>query len=335
MPPYTESFYRKHSEGSRQSAKAIVPLVLELTKARSVIDLGCGVGGWLAVFKEFGIEDFLGVDGDYVDSTMLEIPPERFVPFDLTKPFRINKYFDLVVSLEVAEHLPRESAETFVDSLTSLGPLVLFSAAIPFQGGTDHVNEQWPDYWARLFHERGYAVIDCIRKKVWQNEDVEYWYAQNTLLFVRLDYLGNHPLLRSEFERTSPSQLSMVHPKQYLEAAGWMNRLYLMTDDIRTMIPPQDTLVLADQGQLGTVITGRHHILPFPERDGQYWGPPEDDDTAIQELGRLRRSGARFMAFAWPAFWWLDYYSEFHRHLRSEFRCVLQNDRLVVFDLRP
>ncbi len=334
MQPYSENFYRRHREGSRQSAKEIVPLILELINARSVIDVGCGVGAWLAVFKECGIEDFLGVDGDYVDRGMLEIPPERFVSFDLTKPFRMDKHFDLVVSVEVAEHLPRESAETFVDSLTSLGPVVLFSAAIPFQGGTDHVNEQWPDYWSGLFRGRGYAVIDCIRKKIWQNEDVEYWYAQNVLLFVRRDYLESHPQLRREFENTSIGQLSMVHPKQYLEVAGWMNRFYLMADDIRTMTAPQDTLVLADQGQLGAVITGRQHIIPFPERDGQYWGPPEDDDTAIQELGRLRRSGASFIAFAWPAFWWLDYYSEFHRHLRSEFRCVLQNDRLVVFDLR-
>jgi hypothetical protein len=46
-------------------------------------------------------------------------------------------------------------------------------------------------------------------------------------------------------------------------------------------------------------------------------------------------AGAGFIVFAWPAFWWLDHYAGLHRHLRAHFRCVLENDRLVVFDLRP
>jgi hypothetical protein len=66
---------------------------------------------------------------------------------------------------------------------------------------------------------------------------------------------------------------------------------------------------------------------------GQYGGPPPDDATAIRELERLRQSGASFIVFARPAFWWLDYHAALC-HLRSAFRCVLENDRLVVFDLR-
>lgn len=135
MQLYTEQFYIDQRKSSRRSANEIVPLVLELIQPKSVIDVGCGVGAWLSVFRECGIEDILGVDGNWVDKNMLEIPENRFLVFDLTTPVLMNRHFDLVVSLEVAEHLPSECAEIFIDSLTRLGPTILFSAAIPFQGG--------------------------------------------------------------------------------------------------------------------------------------------------------------------------------------------------------
>src|SRR5437879_11690773 len=128
--PYTGDFYKNHSDGSRRSARQIVPLVLELLRTKSVIDVGCGVGTWLSVFREYGVEDFYGIDGDYVDRKMLQIPEERFLAFDLTKPIQLDRQFDLVVSLEVAEHLPDRCADMFVDALPRLGPVILLSAAI-------------------------------------------------------------------------------------------------------------------------------------------------------------------------------------------------------------
>lgn len=213
---YTEDYYKDIQENSRRSAKEIVPLILELIHPRSVIDVGCGVGTWLSVFKECGVRDIMGVDGDYMDKKMLQIPQERFLSFDLSEPLRMDRQFDLVVSLEVAEHLPSKCAERFVDSLVRLGPVILFSAAIPFQGGVHHINEQWPDYWVKYFQQKEYVVIDCIREKVWQNNNVEMWYAQNILMFVRQDYLKSHPLLKKAVENTAISQLSIVHPKKYL-----------------------------------------------------------------------------------------------------------------------
>jgi glycosyltransferase involved in cell wall biosynthesis/SAM-dependent methyltransferase len=106
-------------------------------------------------------------------------------------------------------------------------------------------------------------------------------------------------------------------------------------EEIEALIPPGETFILVDDDQWGGgEVGGSRHPLPFLERDGQYWGAPPDDDTAIRELERLRRSGASFLAFAWPAFWWLDYYAELNQHLHATFRCALDNDRLVVFDLR-
>jgi SAM-dependent methyltransferase len=194
----------------------IVPLVVERLRPRSVVDVGCGLGTWLAVFMENGVADVTGVDGDYVDSSRLEIPAERFVAHDLSTPLSLDRRFDLAVSLEVAEHLPADRAAIFVGSLTALAPFVLFSAAIPFQGGTNHVNEQWPEYWAALFGQRGFLPVDCVRREVWGDENVEWWYAQNTLLFVEEGRLASPPDGGRPFERTPFSQLALVHPRQYL-----------------------------------------------------------------------------------------------------------------------
>jgi hypothetical protein len=125
--------------------------------------------------------------------------------------------------MEVAEHLPAECAQNFIRSLVSLAPLVLFSAAIPFQGGTNHVNEQWPAYWAELFRTHGYSPIDCIRPYVWNDPRVEWWYAQNTFLYANAEGLSNNFALAQFSRQVSPSQLSIVHPRNYLTKASPQN----------------------------------------------------------------------------------------------------------------
>ena len=105
--------------------------------------------------------------------------------------------------------------------------------------------------------------------------------------------------------------------------------------ELAECVPPRESLILVDDAQwIAGEIAGPRPTFPFLERDGRYWGRPPDDATAIHELERLRGAGARFVVFGWPAFWWLDHYAAFHRHLRERFRCVLRNERLVVFDLR-
>ena len=216
--PYSSSYFQRIRAGSRRSAREILPIVLELIRPRSAIDVGCGLGSWLAVLAELGVQDVVGMDGPYLDKTMMEISPDQFLPFDLTQRIRLDRTFDLVISLEVAEHLPRESAPSFIESLTALGPVILFSAAIPFQGGEHHVNEQWPEYWAELFRARGFSAIDCLRRRIWHNTNVEWWYAQNILLFVRRDYVERSEPLRRQSEKSPPTQLSIVHPECYLAA---------------------------------------------------------------------------------------------------------------------
>ncbi len=114
---------------------------------------------------------------------------------------------------------------------------------------------------------------------------------------------------------------------------NWLKRLDPISYDINSVIPLGDTFILVDEETLETEVFGERQTIPFLEKDGIYWGPPPDDDTAIGELERLRRSGANFFVLPWPAFWWRDYYSRFYSHLRAKYCCVLETDRVVVFDL--
>ncbi len=212
---YDADFFRKQQDGSIRSAREIVPIALSLAQPTSVIDIGCGTGGWLSVFMEHGVLDVAGVDGDYVDPSMLRIPREAFRSADLSQPFAAERAYDLAMSLEVGEHIPAAAAAMYVESLTRLSDVVLFSAAVPYQGGKHHVNEQWPDYWARLFAERGFACFDCIRKRIWSNPDVQWWYAQNVLLFAKASAVERSPAL-ARLEPADPDALALVHPRSYL-----------------------------------------------------------------------------------------------------------------------
>ena len=217
---YDPAFFADQADKARRSAGVIVPLVLDLVTPASVVDLGCGSGSWLAEFERRGVADYLGVDGDWVPPELLEIPRERFRAARLDRPLELGRRFDLAVSLEVAEHLPELAARTLVRSAAALAPCVLFSAAVPHQGGLHHVNEQWPEYWAGLFAEHGYLVIDAIRPRIWTTPDVAYWYRQNTFIYALPEVVAAHPSLASARDRTNDSMLSIVHPRLLNYVAG-------------------------------------------------------------------------------------------------------------------
>jgi len=136
--PYTQAFFEGQSRGSNRSADAVVPCLHEMIKPTSVLDVGCGVGHWLGVFMSRGITDVVGVDGDYINRSLLNIPREKFIGANLAEPVDLGRRFDLAMSLEVAEHLPPEAADTIVDTLAGRSDVVFFSAAVPRQRG------KWP-----------------------------------------------------------------------------------------------------------------------------------------------------------------------------------------------
>jgi len=204
--------YANWLNGSRESAAIAVPLVIDEIGPRSVVDVGCGLGAWIAVFSDHGATDVLGIDGPWVDQALLEVPAEAFQAADLSKPLEIGRRFDLAVCLEVAHLLEPSLAERLVLTLMSLSEVVVFSAAIPGQGGFGHLNEQWPRYWAELFAAYGYVATDPFRARLWEEPEVKWWFAQNMICFVdrpalnRLPSLGKHVC-------ASGSPLPLVHPQ--------------------------------------------------------------------------------------------------------------------------
>lgn len=206
---YSPAFYDGQAPASQLAAAVVLPRVLELTAAASLVDVGCGVGTWVAAARELGVARVLGIDGPHVERTSLLVPQECFHAVDLSVPGATIglERFDLAISLEVAEHLPRERASSFVAEVVQLAPAVLFSAAIPYQGGTGHINEQWPSWWAELFAGHGYRPVD-LRREFWEASDIPNWYRQNMLLYVA----ASHPASVHAVEHV----VDAVLPEHYL-----------------------------------------------------------------------------------------------------------------------
>jgi len=115
---------------------------------------------------------------------------------------------------------------------------------------------------------------------------------------------------------------------------GWKQQLEIAKEEIKTVIPEGSRFILVDENTWGTDVANGRSAIPFLERDGLYWGPPPNDESAIQEIERLRSAGADYVVFGWPAFWCFDYYGGMREYLTSKFRCLLSNGRLIAFDLK-
>lgn len=209
--PYDETFFAGIRSAARRSAHAVLPRLLEIVPARSLIDIGCGRGTWMRAALDLGVAEVAGVDGEWVDPDDLEVPPGTFRQADLAESLNLDRRYDLAISLEVAEHLPEDAAAGFVASLVGAAPVVAFSAAIPDQGGYGHLNERWPNYWAELFAQHGYEALDVLRPVLWDDERVEWWYAQNLVIYASADALSRYPAL-GEHPRRGLAPLALVHP---------------------------------------------------------------------------------------------------------------------------
>jgi len=193
------------------------PIVMSLMSVKSVIDVGCGVGTWAEQFLKLGVDDVIGIDGEYVNRQLLRIPSTCFQAFDLSQPIHLDRRFDLAMCMEVAEHLKESRAEGLVDDLTKLANAILFSAAIPGQGGTDHINEQYLSYWVALFAAKGYVLLDVLRPRIWNIPECDWTYRQNAVLFVKKEneLVTNLQVL---------SGVDYIHPYHYNEILQKLNR---------------------------------------------------------------------------------------------------------------
>jgi SAM-dependent methyltransferase len=211
---YNREFQHGIEEPSLRSARRVWPALLSAIAApASVADFGCGAGSWLAALREILPRcDIVGVDHPSVPDYGLRIAAQQFVGADLTRPVDLGRRFDLCLSVEVAEHLPPQHAAGFVATLVRHADLIAFSAAIPGQGGTAHLNEQWPSYWIALFSQHGYRCHDVIRPRLWNDSQIECSYRQNLLLFAAAGATA-----RLQIDSPDWSGADLVHP-QMLES---------------------------------------------------------------------------------------------------------------------
>jgi SAM-dependent methyltransferase len=172
-------------------------------RPRSVLDVGCGTGTWLRAAAALGVADLFGVDGIIVEPNELQVARELVGEVDLSRPFSLGRGFDVVLCLEVAEHLPEASAEALISSIVAHADEILFSAAIPGQPGQHHVNCQWPTYWQSRFNAHGFSCDDAPRWEIWDDDRVEPWYRQNLFRATRNPSLaGREPRIKA-----------VVHPR--------------------------------------------------------------------------------------------------------------------------
>ena len=212
---YTEDFYNDMSRHAREAAAVTVPLLLDWVRPASVADVGCGEGAWLKAFLAHGVDEIAGFDLPTVAAPKLVIPADAFHPTDFSDGFNAGRRYDLVLCLEVAEHLPVDRARPLVQALVVLGDVVVFSAAIPGQGGTLHLNEQWPQYWAELFNSLGYEPLDLLRSRLWNKPEVAFWYAQNMFVAINRTVLSRYESLRALHQGPPGAILPLVHPTFY------------------------------------------------------------------------------------------------------------------------
>lgn len=199
-------------EGTVRSAAAVLPRILAMFPwVRSVVDVGCGVGPWLHQFYLHGVPRILGIDSAKYPEALLQIQPSEFQKRDLSTPFILQEQFDLALSLHIGGHLASSSAPGYVLSLTQTSDLIIFGAAIPGQTIVPAPHERWPSYWVALFEKHGFLCFDVLRGDMWYDERVEWWYRQNTFVFVNKQRTDLVASLEAIAAKHRPP-IDLVHP---------------------------------------------------------------------------------------------------------------------------
>jgi hypothetical protein len=204
------------------SAEIVVPLLNSVFQPASVIDLGCGTGDWLSVWKRHAVSSVKGYDGVWVPPSALVISEDEFNAVDFCAAIPDMGFADLAMCLEVAEHVPASVGKQFVSVLCRTAPVIVWSAAVPGQGGYGHVNEQYLSYWVQEFANKPF---DIIRPKIWSRSDVAWWYQQNLLVFA-----STAAQLRFNLS-INDTPLPYIHPCLYEQARDPRNY------SIRRMLP--------------------------------------------------------------------------------------------------
>ena len=180
-------FYDKRDALTRNAACKILEIVKnQFGTFNSVVDVGCGVGTWLSVAEiKFGAKKIKGIEAEWIKNIeVFPIDKNLIQVQNLESKWELTDLYDLGICLEVAEHLTEEGGFELVRNLANHCQLILFSAAIPNQGGNGHINEQWPAYWQSEFAKYGMEAVDSLRPIIWADDSIPWWYRQNTIIFT-------------------------------------------------------------------------------------------------------------------------------------------------------
>ncbi len=173
---------------AQQNAPKVIPSMLHCFPGiSSVIDVGCGSGAFVAEFNRAGVRG-IGFEHSAHGIALARNQGVDCRYFDVAQmgDGQLSVSADLVYSFEVAEHVPVALADNFVDFVASLGPLVIFAAAQPNQGGIGHINEQPIDYWIKKFEKKGYSFCESETNTLRVAFHVSLtsdWFYKNTCVF--------------------------------------------------------------------------------------------------------------------------------------------------------
>jgi SAM-dependent methyltransferase len=261
---YSSAFFDYIEQGAIISARSVIPVLQRMMEISNVVDVGCGRGAWLTVWKENSVSTVLGIDGDYLDIDRLLIDPKEFEARDLAAGFALQRRFDIATSFEVAEHMPPATSEKFVEGLVSLSDVVAFSAAVIGQGGENHVNERPLEFWRRLFRRHGYECYDCIRPAIKGDKAVMPWYRNNILVYA--NDLGR--------ERMAPTvhATRLQNSEVVLEGGGigWRVRRAIVN-----LLPRPVVTLIAEQNSLVQISLRRLKVYDYRRRRQSAFIPDE------------------------------------------------------------
>lgn len=229
MSSYDSSWLESVSGSNWNSATTLVPLIVGKYQPKSVVDFGCGLGIWGRALLDISPQTkYLGIDGPYVNTDMLKIPTEFFMPKDLNYFIEVGS-FEMAFCLETIEHIEPENSENLIQSLVRSSNRIVFSGAIPNQGGTHHVNEQWLSYWIEKFGKHGYIADFNLRKEIWNDDKIQYHYRQNVVIFEKSTTYSTESSRSCEI-------IDAVHPQAFLDANVVSSHLKDETFNLRRQI---------------------------------------------------------------------------------------------------